>query len=198
MSGAFSRPPGEPGSLMAASHALGQLDADLSGAGSATTAAVATALSLWTGPRRDSFQHAGAGLQAEIASAAQAAAQVADAVGRWATALRAAQDDIADLAAQADAAQQHAEDATGHLSPDSTDVDVARQHADARVGQLVRQAEDVRRDLQRTAGDVAAIIDSAANLAVTGATTLAPDDIRRRVDTAYGVTGLHRSAVTGR
>ena len=153
MSGAFSR--GRlvsRGSLMAASHALGQLDADLSGAGSATTAAVATALSLWTGPRRDSFEHAGAGLQAEIASAAQAAAQVADAVGRWATALRAAQDDIADLAAQADAAQQHAEDATGHLSPDSTDVDVARQHADARVGQLIRQAEDVRRDLQRTAG----------------------------------------------
>jgi hypothetical protein len=188
--GAFDRPPGDPGALRAAAGQLQRAATDLNTQTGRTKSAVALSVHEWKAPRADDFRRAGAGLQVELGLATDAVGEVAKLLTNYAAALENAQHEIASLGKQSQAAQTAAQQREATMPADSPNLDLLWQHTSMRMGGLATQAGTVLSDLKTLAGKIAGEIDHYTSSIVPGSEKLSPGEIQRKVDAAFGVTGL--------
>ncbi len=194
MSGGFDPPQGDPAVLAAAAAKLQAVAKDLGAQEATLKGGFSTALAEWHGQRADDFRLASGGIQVETVSAGVAAGQAGDALAKYAVALSAARSSIAGLSGQATAAGSDADTDARRLPPDSPQVDVIYQHAARRIGDLARRAQAIHDDLDQLAIATARLVDAATDAGLPGASSLDPAEIGRRVDSAFGVTGLGDAA----
>jgi hypothetical protein len=193
----FEQPPGDPGSLTSAASALGALGGDAQSQEKKLASAFAAALGDWHGPRADTFRGASAGIQVQTKMADSALTNAAALLKTYAVALEQAQHDIADLGSRAQARHDQAEHQTSTMDPSSTQVDLTWQHATQYISGLAGQAQDIRDDLRKVATSTAGALDALTDTALPGGATLSPDEIRRRVDSAYGIGGIQAAIDAG-
>lgn len=176
MSCAFDPPQGDAGTLKSASRTLQQAATDIAAGEKTTKGAVATALEEWHGPRTDDFRNAGAGIQAQLTGVAMALSRAAQAIGAYGTALDRVTTEVAGYKLQAEPLQLH-----------------PAKNA-AKIAHLEGLATTAKTHLSTLNGKLASAVDMETNVAVPNSAKLSPDEIRRRVNSALGVTNLTTSA----
>jgi uncharacterized protein YukE len=194
----FAPPPGDPEALAAAARTLAHVAGDVDQQHANTRTGVITAAEHWRGTRARDFELAGAGLQVELVGAAAGLSSVGQVLAGYAEALREARDTIAALGRQAHEVAAGADRQVATLSPDDPQIDQIYQHAGRQHGLLLGRAAQSRSTLDQLAARAAAAVDAETEAIVPGGALLSPDQLRRQVDSALGLTGLSPGAADGR
>jgi hypothetical protein len=197
LSDAFDPPTGDAAGLASSAKLFATVAADLTADSAAASKAVEAAIGAWTAPRAEDFRTACFGIQAQLASEAGALGAVSQALAGYAASFTNTCQEVARLKAQAAGVEQNAERTAAKLSADSAQQDQIFQHSAVRQGQLAQQAIGEKADLSSLAGKLAALIDAETDSLVPGGAALSPDEIRRRVDSALGVSGLTPAIANG-
>jgi len=183
----FEPPDGDAGALGHAATALGAVEGRLRAEARTLHGGCEAALGSWRGPRAQDFRYAATGLDRVVHDAAGSVGGAVDALGAYATQLRKATEEIADLRRQAlQREQQRAADAAGLPADDPVALQV-QQHAAVAIQGLRAQADDVRRRLRRHADEAAAALDGVCEGIAPGAASLTPQEVANRVHTTSGV-----------
>lgn len=183
----FDPPAGDPGSLDRAVTALGELEGHLRGQVTTLQHGSDAALATWQGPRAQDFRYAATGLREVAHDAVGSIGGAIDALGTYATQLRKATEEIADLRRQA--LQRHAsssEDVAALPADDPVAMQI-QQHAALAIQALREQADDARRRLHSHAHEAAATLDGVTEGIVPGASSLTPQQVANRVHAQSGV-----------
>ncbi len=189
----FDVPPGDPDALEAAARKVNGVGATLGGADARSArSGMVTALSGWSGPRRDDFDDAGAGAQIHLKTFGATLQGIHDALKKYASALRTAQDDVKACAKAVHTAQKRASDASTGGVPDTASMQAASR-ALTTNSQLADDAQSTlraaRRTLQSRLHDLAAVL-------VPGTSSLSDADVQQKVLSAFHQTGLPADGVS--
>jgi hypothetical protein len=193
----FELPEGDPDAIDAAVRQLSGVVNDLHAQETTVQGGFGQALASWKAPRADDFRHASAGVQVQLKMAQSTVESSLTLLSAYGKALRQARTDIADLGRQADRRQLETEQRAASMDPNDVDIDREWQHCAQFVGTLAAHAADIRNHLRTLAEQTAAAIEAATETALPGASALSPDDVRRRVDHAYGVEGTASALARG-
>ena len=178
--GDFDPPPGNGGSLKGAATDLGSAESHLKADLRSTNKAVETAMAHWKAPRAETFKTATFGITAQLGFVADTTGEVATIVGQFATAWAGADDKIDGLRTRADALRRKLE---------ATDDPVEKVSFQHQIDDLGDDADEARKALKKLGDSLAGSVDAQTDRLVPRGSTLSPDDLRRRVDGATGVTG---------
>lgn len=197
----FELPPGDPAALTTGLTKLGTLSQTLTSSGTSLKAGFSTAESTWKAPRKDDFSTAAAGITRQVKTAQGHIDTASSALHTYATKLRQAREDIADLQRQATARQDSLD--TGPGGPGGRggpggsggDVDpMAAQRVQTFVNGLEQQAEQIRSDVRTAAHTVAGQLDALVEALLPGGSTLSAGQIAQRLHQVTGVAGVQGAA----
>ncbi|WP_157063510.1 hypothetical protein [Luteipulveratus mongoliensis] len=151
-----------------------------------------TATRGWTGPRKNDFADAGAGMQIHLKTLATALTGASTALHRYATVLRTAQQDIARYASAAQHAADVADQATDHGKPDVA--------ADTRASQAAthnrNMANGARNDVHTAKTALLGKLHDISTVLVPGTETLTDAQVAQKVLAAFHQTGLPATGAT--
>ncbi|WP_157063426.1 hypothetical protein [Luteipulveratus mongoliensis] len=151
-----------------------------------------TATRGWTGPRKNDFTDAGAGMQIHLKTLATALTGASGALHRYATVLRTAQQDIARYAGAAQHAADVADRAEKNGKPDVT--------ADTRATQAANHnrnmAGGARSDVHTAKTALLGKLHDIGTVLVPGTETLTDAQVAQKVLAAFGQTGLPATGAT--
>lgn len=179
--GDFGAPPGDGDALKGAATDLGTAETHLKADLTSSNKAVETALAHWTAPRADTFKTATFGIVTQLAFVADATGEVAVVVGQFATAWAGADDKIDGLRTRASTLRRKME---------ASDDPIEKISFQNQIDDLADDADEARRALKTLGDSLAASVDAQTDRLVPKGSGLSPDDLRRRVNGATGVTGV--------
>jgi hypothetical protein len=193
---AFDPPSGDPAALAAAATRFGTVSSQVKTDSGQATKAIETARAHWKGARADDFVTASFGVQSEIDVLTSVTGVVSGLLSAYARQWDSTLSTLADLRQRHDTIARQADTQAKALGDDSSQADMIYLHAARRQGPLVGQALEVKSRLTQLAGRLAAAVDAETDQVVPGGSKLSPEEIRRKVDSSYGVTGLIGAAAT--